>query len=290
MFVVGPHRSGTSAITGLINALGVPLCQDADLVPAGEGNVAGHWESATLTRRNEQILHLLGAAWDCPPAADRELAQRLTADLRTGPARRAFHRAYPTDRWVWKDPRLCVVLPFWRAALSGHQVAVLVVRHPLEVARSLAARNELTIGHGLAIWERYLRGALLGCAGLPVLVVKQADLISDPARTTRELRRFLAHHGFEPTRAVSGAAAGIDLTLHHHVVGGRVRGLSPQQRRLWHALESQVGEHPAFAPPSVGPETPGLDALLAPRRSFWGWPAPAGLVVDPALGRVAPYC
>ena len=289
MFVVGAHRSGTSAITGLITALGVPLCREADLVPAGEGNVAGHWESATLIRRNEQILHLLGAAWDCPPAAGQEHATRLTADLRSGPARRAFRRAYPTDRWVWKDPRLCVVLPFWRAVLPGHHVTVLAIRHPMEVARSLSARNELTIVHGLAIWERYLRGALLGCTGMPVLVVKQADLISDPARTARDLRRFLARHEFAPTRALSAAVAGIDRSLHHHVAGGRGRGLSAQQRRLWHTLDSLVGEHPAFAPPSVGRETPGLEAFLAPRRSFWGWPAPADLVVDPVLGTVAPY-
>jgi hypothetical protein len=287
--VLGTHRSGTSAVARVINLLGVPLCADDDLTPAGDGNIAGHWESRSLTRRNEQLLHLLGAAWDCPPPASPAVAERLLAEVRTAPARAAFTRTYRHDRWVWKDPRLAILLPFWRAALPGTAAAVLVVRHPLEVSRSLQERNHLAPAHGLAIWERYLRHALASCAGLPVLVVGHAGLLCDPRGTVTALRGFLARCDLGPGRATSGAVATIDPALHHAVSGRGSAGLSDQQRRLWQALGRCVGEHPSFSPPDAGPETPGLDAFLAPRREHWGWQPTPRLPRNPALGVVAPY-
>ena len=42
---------------------------------------------------------------------------------------------------VWKDPRVCLLLDYWREALTGPLAAVLVWRSPLAVARSLAQRR-----------------------------------------------------------------------------------------------------------------------------------------------------
>jgi hypothetical protein len=289
VFVLGAHRSGTSAVARLINLLGVPLCRDGDLMPAGEGNPAGHWESRSLARRNEQLLHLLGAAWDCPPAAESGVGDRLLAGVRPGPVRAAFRRSFGADRWAWKDPRLCVLLPFWRAVLPGQHSVVLVARHPLDVAASLASRNGLERPHALAVWERYLRSALVGCSGLPVLVVSQPDLVDDPRRVAADIRAFLAAQGLAPGRAIGAAAASVDPRLRHHVADPGAQGLNRYQRRLWRQLCARIGEHAAFEAPNLGLETPGLDAYFAPRRSFWGWVAPEVLPVNASVGLLAPY-
>ena len=145
-------------------------------------NPGGHWESLSLAAYNEHLLHSLRSAWDCPPSAEEGLVvERLGHELASG--RDQFLAVHPTSNWAWKDPRLCVLLPFWRAALPGTRAAIiLIVRNPIEVSVSLARRDGLERGHALAMWERYLRLALRACAGLPLLVLEYADVVEDSAR------------------------------------------------------------------------------------------------------------
>lgn len=286
VFVLGVHRSGTSAVTRLVNLLGVPLCREADRLPPGVGNRSGHWESRSLSRRDEQLLHAVGAGWDCPPPVAEQSAAALLAAVRTGPARAAFRRSHPEGRWVWKDPRLCVLLPFWRAVLPGEQVGVLVIRHPHEVATSLASRDGLTSTHGVAIWERYLRHALVALAGTPTLVIDYRALVSDPDGTTRTLRGFLSQHGLAPNRAIARAAASVNPPLD---AGHETPQLSAEMTELWERALALRGLHDALPAIELGPETPGLDGFFEPRRAFWGWCPTVPPRVSRWPGQVANY-
>ena len=50
VYVIGMHRSGTSAVTRVVDLLGVPLGDAADLIGGlPQSNPAGHWESTRLT-------------------------------------------------------------------------------------------------------------------------------------------------------------------------------------------------------------------------------------------------
>ena len=51
VYVLGMHRSGTSAVTRVINLMGLQLGDATDLIRAGD-NPSGHWESARLTAVN----------------------------------------------------------------------------------------------------------------------------------------------------------------------------------------------------------------------------------------------
>ena len=53
VFVLGMHRSGTSAAARLVNFLGIPTCVDEDLLPTTEDNPKGFWESASLAALND---------------------------------------------------------------------------------------------------------------------------------------------------------------------------------------------------------------------------------------------
>ena len=55
VFVVGMHRSGTSAAARLVNLLGIPTCVEEDLLLKTEDNPRGYWESATLTGLNDRL-------------------------------------------------------------------------------------------------------------------------------------------------------------------------------------------------------------------------------------------
>src|SRR5580693_429281 len=91
LVVLGMHRSGTSALTGMLHHLGVALGDD--LMPATADNPRGYWEHSDIVRANQAIMTALGWAWDdmrpLPPgfengdaAADgrRELAAILRRD------------------------------------------------------------------------------------------------------------------------------------------------------------------------------------------------------------------
>src|SRR4051794_39442369 len=117
-FVLGMHRSGTSAASRLISLLGVPLCRERDLIADRRGNATGHWESTTLVRFNDRLLDEMGYAWWCPPPADRPDASLALTTTTFARARASFETQHPTPEWTCKDPRMCLTLPFWLGALD----------------------------------------------------------------------------------------------------------------------------------------------------------------------------
>jgi hypothetical protein len=58
----------------------------------------------------------------------------------------------PGGPWVWKDPRLCLLLPFWKQ-LWGEVSFIVTVRDPLEIAESLHYRDDFSLGGALLLWE-----------------------------------------------------------------------------------------------------------------------------------------
>ena len=147
-------------MTRLVHLLGVPTCADDDLMGPTEENPTGYWESRSLTAFNDRLLDALGCDWSSPPAlAPGWHREPPVADF-AGPAAELFASVMPSGQWVWKDPRLCVTLPFWLDCLEVSPAVVLATRNPLEVADSLARRDRFGKPYALAVWERNLRHAL----------------------------------------------------------------------------------------------------------------------------------
>ena len=100
-----------------------------------------------------------------------------------------------TDAWVLKDPRTCLTLPFFRAVIDVEPVIVMPYRNPLEVARSLDARDAMLSGKAMRVWERYTRSSIAVTDGLPVSVHAFEDLLLNPVRHAERLHGFLRGHG-----------------------------------------------------------------------------------------------
>jgi hypothetical protein len=63
IIVLGMHRSGTSALTGALNILGVDL--GPNLMPAhGFQNPKGFWEHLGISETHEELLHAMQIRWD----------------------------------------------------------------------------------------------------------------------------------------------------------------------------------------------------------------------------------
>jgi hypothetical protein len=248
VIVLGMHRSGTSAAAGLLNELGIKLGDDDDLMPGDEANPRGYWESAELADFQELLLVKLGGSWDAPPTLSLgwERSPRL---LRlAGRARRLFKRLYGSlGQWGWKDPRTCLLLPFWRLSLRLRPIVVVIHRNPLEVAASLAARDGFSTERSLALWERYNRSLLDNAAGAPALVISYDELTIRPHDVVQALARFLRANGLAVTDDACGSGGFIDQQLRHTRFDASDLSAEPlvsdAQHRLARMLASLEGAH-----------------------------------------------
>jgi hypothetical protein len=267
------HRSGTSVLTRLVSLLGFEVGDDDLLMGAASSNRTGHWEITHLTELNNLLLDHLGGRWSGPPAVDAAAQRSLVAGEWGARARKGLHRAFRGTDWVWKDPRVCVLLPFWRTVLDERQPRViLAVRHPMEVARSLTARDGFGADYGLALWERYHRSALAGIAGLPACVVSYDDLLDDPAAVAATIQRFLEVD--RPPVDPADIAGAVDVAQRHQVAPAQDR-LPTAVTELLEQTDAVRGTHPGFPQLDLPPETAALQVAfdehtrLSPYHDLW---------------------
>lgn len=266
VLVLGMHRSGTSAATRVLTLLGLATCPTEDMV-RGPWNPSGHWESRTLMTFDDGLLRQMGCAWWAPPPAGPgydEAAARITASPAAG--RRVFAQVHHDRPWVWKDPRACLLVPYWRQALGPRTAAVVVARHPVDVAASLERRNGLSETFGLALWERYNRLLLTHVAGMPVLVVGYDDLVSDPGSFAAACTSFLSSSGFVVREPSEEAIHDVVRPELRHGVAGRDDALARAPRSVLELHETVValaGPTRSFEPPPLGPEDEAVSEELA---------------------------
>lgn len=267
VYVLGMHRSGTSATTRAINLLGVSVGAESELKDASENNPTGFWEVPRLTTFNNRLLFELGGSSLGPPELEPGWERREGLERRRARAAALFAKVHAGPSWVWKDPRNCVTFPFWVESLSARPVVVLVHRDPFEIARSLAVRQGLSQAMSLAVWERYMREALAHVQGLPVLATAYSELVERPAAWAEGTTAFLDAQGVE-RRPGSDQEA-----LERFVEGGGGSSAaadgadaSPAQRELMATIESLAGAHDRFPSVELPAETASTEALLAERR------------------------
>jgi hypothetical protein len=181
ILVLGMHRSGTSALTRLLNLHGATL-PDALIGPAPE-NQTGHWEPEVLVALNDDILAAASRSWHDPRALppswfnspeaamfEAQLADALREEFGNAPLS------------VMKDPRLCLLLPLWLRVLEALNITpkvVIPLRHPSEIAASLARRQQAPAPKFLLLWLRYMLAAERGSRGLTRCFVNYPALLED---------------------------------------------------------------------------------------------------------------
>lgn len=271
VMVIGMHRSGTSAATGVLNLMGIPAGRPRDRLTADTFNRQGYWESVRLRDVNVRVLECLGGDWAGPPPLypGWERAQSLR-ELKEA-ARAAFRAVYPSSPWVWKDPHNCLTLPFWRQIIGQHPV-VFVYRDPKAVAASLQRRDGFSSFFALALWERYVRSALVNVAGHSVLVTSYDRLLADPEQWCRVAAAFLEDQGLATKRRVSSVRRFLEAgrrTSANPAYRGVAQTMSPAQTELHALVERLEGPSEVFRPPGLPAATPWAESLLHEhRRAF----------------------
>jgi hypothetical protein len=92
--------------------------------------------------------------------------------------------------WGLKDPRIARLLPLWRQVFADLQVEpryVFCIRDPVQVARSLTARDDLAREQAEYRWLVYNADAVTGLAAAPVCIIPYEHWFNDRLQTASRL-------------------------------------------------------------------------------------------------------
>jgi GT2 family glycosyltransferase len=216
--VLGMHRSGTSALCGALDVLGVNFGQRLAL--ATKDNEKGHWEHYEIVSLHDELLRSLGSRWDDDRPLPPDWTKRdVTHDIRSlliGILERDFAHA---SLFGLKDPRMCRLMPLWLPIFQTLRIEahfILMVRHPWEVAESLAKRDGLEHPKSYLLWLEHLVQAMSATKAQRQLVVCYEEMINDPVKVLTSLRKELGVNLREPSRARASLRKFLEPSLRHH--------------------------------------------------------------------------
>lgn len=241
------HRSGTSCLAGMLAAGG--------LASAGEAvrnwdNARGHHEMLDVVRLDEAVLAYSGGHWLSPPAEVRWTAEHADIRDRLLRSRIGEHPA------LLKDPRMLLLLPFWRASRVPFHV-IGIVRHPLAVARSLESWRGMPLAEGVALWTAHNRALAEDHAryGYPLVDFERPKPDVVAAVTA-------ACASFAPAVDETALAAAYEEQLVHHDDGDapQLPGLA-EAIALYRQLAAR-SVAPPQSPPRVDASAPGRRAAF----------------------------
>jgi hypothetical protein len=216
VMVVSIGRSGTSLFARILDqVLGVDFGAERDHIPRNHNNPDGYFENAEFMAFNDRVLQAADGWVLAPPAVD--YPARLTAatmdafasDARTLLAK--YSAGKPT--FGWKDPRISLTLPVWRAACPD-VVPIIAFRKPPSVLSSISAQLGRPVDALAYLWLSYYERIFAYTQGMPRYVVSYDDLLRDP------------------TPVVMGIATHLGLTVDESDVRAKLAEIvKPQQSR-----------------------------------------------------------
>lgn len=181
VLVLGMHRSGTSALTGIFERLGA--VQAKTQLPANKANPRGYGESKKLMMFHDRLLKEAGSSWDDwsefnPSWNKTRRSKAMGEELRSVMAKEYGD----AELIVVKDPRICRFATYWTeevAKAGDHISVVMIVRNPLEVAQSLYERDGMPVARGMMLWLRHVLDAEFMSRGLPRCILSYSNVLDD---------------------------------------------------------------------------------------------------------------
>lgn len=224
LLVLGMHRSGTSALAGLLCQQGFQAPQQLD---AGDAhNLTGYWEPMEIRAFHNTLMESAQSSWEDPllPVLPWQPQQREKALAGLERALIAdFPVADPQAVALIKDPRQCRLLPLWNALFAQRpfQVAVvLMVRQPEAVAASLVSRDQLPLDRALLLWLSHTLEAERATRQLPRLVLSYEQLLQEPTAVVQRCQQLAGLPITAPSAALLDEWIRPDLNHHQRSPAG----------------------------------------------------------------------
>ncbi|MFA7084219.1 MAG: hypothetical protein WC141_06780 [Arcobacteraceae bacterium] len=190
LIILGMHRSGTSALMGALKLSGVDLGKD--LMGETADNAKGYFENKKIVDFNEDLLDLLQHRWNDVFLIDtnklKELSENESLEQK---AISIIKHEFETSSLIGiKDPRMCILFPFWSDILQtmGYTVNVILPhRDPVEIAKSLEKRNDFTIEFSLLLWAKHALYAEKYSRNFQRIFISYHDLLESPEKQIKNI-------------------------------------------------------------------------------------------------------
>jgi hypothetical protein len=196
IIVMGMHRSGTSAITRGLRAVGANL-GDRLLAPQ-EDNPKGFWEDIDLHNLHVELFDAIGMDWArLSPVTGDEVAELKRRGFVTQAHRILGEKLSGTGVFAVKYPRIPKIFPFWREVFAEgkYDIRYLIpVRHPLSIARSLGKRDGMGKEYACLLWLAHVLPAFPVPDDNVSLVTDYDHLMENP---DREMGRIASRFGLD---------------------------------------------------------------------------------------------
>lgn len=287
--VLGGHRTGTSATTGLLALLGL---HGGDNLQTGDAhNQKGYFEDRAVVALHDRLLHKLQTSWDNPRPLPEGWTTSAQADVASQEIESAIAELAHSGNGrvgVVKDPRTCLTLPLWLAACKKRSVTplfVIPIRAPDASITSLVKRNGFSTEHAAILWLTHLRNAELFSRGQRRVFVHYESVLENWRDELRRIDRGLGL-GLEWTDDVIAAGDEfISAELNHRgelppIEDSASLGLARSLHRS--LLDTVPANDPAWIFEAASAE---IDRLVFRQLETGAWPAsPERAAMPPDAG------
>jgi hypothetical protein len=219
ILVVGMHRSGTSAVTRVVNLLGAGIARDLT-PPQADNNERGFWESEAIIAIHDELLAALGAAWDYPFQLPKNwLQSNFAREAKRKLAERIGNDFADSRTLVVKDPRIARLLPLWLELLDELQIEPLLVipfRNPLEVVDSLEKRQAFSPQKSLLLYLWSYLDTEAASRGRPRLFIGYDSLLADWRSFAARIQALSGGRLSTAENASNDIEAFLTTDLHHN--------------------------------------------------------------------------
>lgn len=179
--VLGMHRSGTSALAGILARHGCTLPQE--VMPANDFNPKGYYESLLTYNLNDAIFRSQETSWDDWQVFPQDWYGTADMDASLAEGRKVLQNEFQdAPISVLKDPRICRLMPFWSQLFDKENLKptyLLIHRNPIEVANSLLRREGWPISVGFLLWLRHVLEGEFGSRGRARSFTSYERLLTD---------------------------------------------------------------------------------------------------------------
>lgn len=234
--VTGMHRSGTSLTMRMLAALGVDLGADETQFAADPvDNPEGYQEHVPIVDLDDEILRMFDGHASEAPSLQAGWESSHELDRHVEAARDLLDELFEKRPWAFKDPRISLLLPFWRRVRPDLRVIV-CVRSPIEVAESMERRGaSYSRAHWLECWLAHTSAALAASADADRAIVLFEDVIAAPRKVADDLALFVT--GEPPAlEAREAAAAAVDPERRRSKGGAEPAGVPRDLARYYDAV------------------------------------------------------
>ena len=191
-FVLGMHRSGTSALGGVLNLIGLDF--GSELLPANEGNPKGYFENRYVFKLNEHILYENNTSWHDVHFKVQDInSHKFNVYVKEAEKILIGEFKY-SEKFVIKDPRISILFPIWEKACQNLNYKIKIIlqyRNPLEVAKSLEKRDGFSLERSLLVWSHYVLQAEYLSRQYKKISTTFQDLVEDPVKFIKDLQSFI---------------------------------------------------------------------------------------------------